>query len=270
MSRIKNVIARALPGALLLLLATASTSDSAEAAGVDKDAAAAIDMLSKTAEVQVSRVLEAIKLIERHPKNQALAALIPYLDDPEPTRRRSAVHLIQSIPWDDGSRAFPALRKLLTHSEALTRGMSGLALATLDDQKSFDALVKMLEDDDDPYARRCAAWALGELKNQKAMAHLKKALNDSNALVKSNADNAIERLSFHQEFQDVTGPAKAVYEGVWLISGSNTLMETRISRAVAMIRSVEEPIRQPILEKLKSSKLESVRNSVILALSRMK
>ena len=269
MIRTKSVIGRVWLGALLLFLGTASTSDSAEAADVEKDAAAAIDMLSKTAEAQVSRVLEAIKLIQRHPKKQALAALIPYLDDPEPTRRRSAVYFVQTIPWDDGSPAFPALRKLLTHSEALTRGMSGMALAGLDDDKSFDALVKMLEDDDDPYARRCAAWALGELKNQKAMAHLKKALNDSNALVKSNAHNAIERLSFRQEFQDVTGAAKAVYEGVWLISGSNIYMETRISRAVAMIRSVEEPIRRPIVEKLKSSKLASVRNSVILALSRI-
>ena len=59
----------------------------------------------------------------------------------------------------------------------------------------------------------------------------------------------------------------AVFEGVWLISGSSIRMETRIRRAVAMIRSVEEPIRRPILENLKSHKLASVRNSVLVALS---
>jgi HEAT repeat protein len=130
-------------------------------------------------------------------------------------------------------------------------------------------MVKMLEDDDDPYACRCAAWALGELKNQKAVDHLKNALSDSPALVKANAHNAIERLSFRQEFQDVTGPAKSVYEGVWLISGSNALMKTRLNRAVGMIRSVDESVRNPILEKLKSSELASVKNSAAFALSQL-
>lgn len=64
----------------------------------------------------------------------------------------------------------------------------------------------------------------------------------------------------------MSGPPKAVYEGVRLISGSGTFMEIRIKRAVAMIQSVEEPIRRPILEKLRSSKLASVKNSAILAL----
>jgi HEAT repeat protein len=249
-------------------LGTPSTCHSAEAANVVQDAAAAIDLLSTTNEAKVSGVLEAVEFIQRHPNEQALAALIPYLDDPEPTRRRAAVYFIQMIPWDDGRPAFPALRQLLTHSEALTRGMSGMALASLGDDKSFDALATMLEQDDDPYARRCAAWALGELKNQKALDRLQKALNDSDPTVAANAHNAIERLRFRQEFQNVTGPAKAVYEGVWLISGSHILMETRLSRAVAMIRSVAEPIRKPILEKLRSSKLEAVKNAALLARSR--
>ena len=112
MIRTESVIGRVWLGVLLLLLGTASTSDSTEAADVEQDAATAIDMLSKTAEAQVSRVLEATKLIQCHPKKKkALTALIPYLDDPEPTRRRSAVHFMQTIPWDDGSPAFPALRK---------------------------------------------------------------------------------------------------------------------------------------------------------------
>jgi len=252
---------------LAIVCGGSSMCKPAFAAHVEEDVATAIDMLSKTAEAQVDRVLKAMKLIQPHPNMQALAALIPYLDDAEPTRRRSAVHFIQYLSWDDASPAFPALRRLLTHPEAATRGMSGMALASLGDDKSFDALVRMLEDDDDPFARRCATWALGELRNQKAMGHLKKALSDSNALVASNARNAIERLSFRQEFQDVTGPAKSVYEGVWLISGSSILMKTRLNRAVGMIRSVDESVRKPILEKLKSSKFGSVKNSATFAQS---
>ena len=254
---------------VLFLCGGASVCDSVPAADVAEDVAAAIELLSQTAETQTVRVIEAMELIQLHPNKEALAALIPYLDDPEPTRRRSAVHFMQSLSWDDASPAFPALRKLLTHSEALTRGMSGMALASLGDDESFDAMVKMLEDDDDHYACRCAAWALGELKNQNAVDHLKNALSDSPAQVKANAHNAIERLSFRQEFQDVTGPAKSVYEGVWLISGSNAVMKTRLNRAVGMIRSVDESVRNPILEKLKSSELASVKNSAAFALSQL-
>ena len=254
---------------VLFLFGRASVCDSVIAADLEEDVAAAIDMLSQTAETQTERVIEAMELIQRHPNKEALAVLIPYLDDSEPTRRRSAVYFMQFISWDDASPAFPALRKLLTHSGAMTRGMSGMALASLDDEESFDAMVKMLEDDDDPYACRCAAWALGELKNQKAVDHLKNALSDSPDLVKASAHNAIERLSFRQEFQDVTGPAKSVYEGVWLISGSNALMKTRLNRAVGMIRAVDESVRNPILEKLKSNELASVKNSAAFALSQL-
>ena len=57
MIRTESVIGRVWLGALLLLLGPASTSDSAEAVDVEQGAAAAIDMLSKTAEAQVSRFL---------------------------------------------------------------------------------------------------------------------------------------------------------------------------------------------------------------------
>ena len=67
----------------------------------------------------------------------------------------------------------------------------------------------------------------------------------------------------------MTAPAKSVYEGVWLISGSTLLMETRLNRAVAMIRSADESVRKPILEKLKSSKVASVKNSAVFAQSRL-
>ncbi len=57
--------------------------------------------------------------------------------------------------------------------------------------------------------------------------------------------------------------------GIWLISGSSILMKTRLNRAVDMIRSVDESVRKPILEKLKSSKFGSVKNSATFALSKL-
>ena len=267
MTRIKTLEPWWFP-VLLFVCAVASTTDPA-AADVNKDVAAAIDLLSKSTETQVAQVLQVFDLIRQHPKQQSLAALVAYLQDPEPTRRRAAIYAIQMLPWDDASPAFPRLHKLLTHSESLTRGMAGMALASLADVNSYGSLVKMLESDDDPYARRCAAWSLGELRNQKAMVHLETALSDTNTLVKSNAQNGIERLRFLREFQDVTGRTRSVYEGIWLISGSTIHQEDRINRALALIRSVDESVRQPILEKLKSSKSPSVRNSTLLALSRI-
>lgn len=67
---------------------------------------------------------------------------------------RPAVHVITTFAGDDATPALPALCKSLTHSEAATRGMAAMALASVGDGQSFEAFVTMLAKDGDPYARR--------------------------------------------------------------------------------------------------------------------
>ncbi|MCX7012866.1 MAG: HEAT repeat domain-containing protein [Candidatus Sumerlaeota bacterium] len=250
--------------------ARAEASDSTIPADVRKDVTEAIDLLSQTMETQTDRVKQAFDLVRRHPRDQALAALIPWLDDKEATRRRSAVYMIQMLPWDDPAPAFAPLRKLLTHEEPLTRGMAGMALASLGDKKSYDSLANMLAKDDDPYARRCAAWALGELGDEKALPALQTALGDRDGSVKANAQNAIERLTFLRENKAVDGDAAQVVRGVWLISGSTPYQQERLAQAMALIQSADRSVSEGILTGLKSSEMQSIKNSALLALAGMK
>ena len=269
MTRTKARVLCVWRAAMLLLLGAVSSSESTVGADVDKDINAAIDIISTSTEMQAFRMCQAFELIRRHPGQESLKALVARLDDSKPTRRRAVIYAFNMLPWDDGSPAFVPLRKLLTHSETLTRGMAGMALASLGDIESYDALVKMLEGDSDPYPRGCAAWALGELKKQEAVGHLQKALGETNRFVTSAAQIAIERLAFLREYQDVSGEAKSVYEGVWLIAGSEVWYEGRLNRAMAMIRSANESVRGAILTKLKSSELQSVKGAAFLASCRL-
>jgi len=232
---------------------------------VGKDVEAAIFLLSTSNSRQRAKVMGAFALIRQHPQSEALQELLPWLADERPTKRRSAVYALQMLAWEDPAPALPPLRGLLTHSESATRGMSALALGALGDSESFDALVKMLESDKTGYARRCAAWALGELASQEGLAPLEAALGDADDSVVANAENAIERLRFLRRNKSTDPDKQRVIQGVWLISGSVIHHDVRLQRAVEMIRSADPSISRPLLAALASSEVEDIRNSAIYA-----
>ncbi len=234
-----------------------------------KDVAAAIGIMSKSTESDRAQLTAAYQLIQKHPKHEALVALVPWLNNNTATKRRSAVYALQMLPWDDATPALPSLRKLLTHKEDMTRGMAALTLASLGDKSSYDAFARMLKDDDSGYARRCAAWALGELADQQAVAALEAARKDRDSLVASNADNALQRLAFLHENEAATGEARHVIQGIWIISGSTINQDARLDRAVEEIRMCSRPLRERMLQDLKDSKVEAIRNSAMVALGRM-
>jgi uncharacterized protein (TIGR03067 family) len=236
---------------------------------VKKDVGAAVAILSTTPETQSDRVAEALAMIKRHEQDQALAELIGWLGAAKATQRRSAVYIIQLLAWEDPAPAWPHLRRLLSHSEGLTRGMAAMTLATTKDVQSYAEVAALMEDDKDPYVRRCAAWAVGEFGDRKALEDLKKALADENALVKANAQNGIERLTFLREHADAKGDAATVVRGIFLISGSAILQKERIDRAVGMIRSAQEPTRSETLDQLQQSSSQAIRNSASLASQRL-
>ena len=72
--------------------------------------------------------------------------------------------------------------------------MAALALGEGQAASSFDILNDMTLNDKDGYARRCGAYALGLMGNEKALPTLEKALKDSDPLVKANAEAAITML----------------------------------------------------------------------------
>jgi HEAT repeat protein len=175
----------------LLTFTTASQAVSSERA--TEIIAQSIKTISQCAEGD-PRVTEAIAKLRSVPEAKVVSGLVAYLDAPQDTIRRSAVYVLWRGDFSDIGPATASLQKLLTHREDLTRGMAALALGGNKATASYDALAKMTADDSSGYARRCAAYALGLLGDSRAEPVLRKALEDSDPLVKGNATKALTLL----------------------------------------------------------------------------
>ncbi len=110
------------------------------------------------------------------------------------TVRRSAIYVLWKGTIQDISAAVPALRPLLSSPDQYARGMAALALGRRNVASEFDALVEMMLHDESGFARRCAAYALGELGDPRARPELEKALSDKEQLVRNNAEAALTML----------------------------------------------------------------------------
>ncbi len=122
-------------------------------------------------------------------------AVAKYFDSDKDTFRRAAVYIIWKDTFSDPSPALAGLIKLCSHKEDMTRGMAALALGTMKAGSAFDTLADMTANDKSPFARRCAAYALGILGDQKAKPILEKALKDPEKFVRNNAEAALTKLA---------------------------------------------------------------------------
>ena len=225
----------------------------------------AIDMLSVTSEFERDKIRKVLDLVKAQPSQAALTELCAGLKSEIATKRQSAIYILGALPWEDPSPAFPPLRELLSHKEVPTRGMTALTLGTLADAASYEPIVRMAREDENPYARRCAAYALGELGDVKALEPLESIRQDKDFNVAANATNAIERLNYLKENTDATGDAQKVVRGIWIISGSVPWDTERLQRAVSMIQSCEAGLQKTILDKAAESTSVAIKNSVAYA-----
>ncbi|MHC4525654.1 MAG: HEAT repeat domain-containing protein, partial [Planctomycetota bacterium] len=123
------------------------------------------------------------------------------------TIRRSAVYILWRGGFSDISAAQEKLLDLCSHEENLTRGMATLALGEHKVAAAFDRLVDMTLNDEDAYARRCGAYALGLFGDEKALPVLEQALQDHDDFVKQNAQAAITMLTeLNDEQTEVVEP----------------------------------------------------------------
>ncbi|MBI5091111.1 MAG: HEAT repeat domain-containing protein [Candidatus Hydrogenedentes bacterium] len=236
---------------------------------VQKNIQHAIEMLSTTSEFERDKVKAVFDIVRAQPNRPALDALCEWLKSDVATKRRSAVHIIGALPWEDASPAFQPLQDLLTHKENSTRGMAALTLATIGGSASYDAIVGMAQKDTDAYARRCAAWALGELGDPKALEPLQTVSKDPDTNVARNAENAIDRLTFLRNHAGATGDAKQVVRGIWLVAGSTPWDETRLGRAVDSVRSAAPDVRKALLDEAASNPSTAIKNSASYVMQKL-
>jgi len=153
----------------------------------------ALETISQCAEGD-PRVATELHTLRGLDPAQVVSALVPFLDSPVPTLRRSAIYVLYVGGLKPITPAIAPLQKLLSHSEEFTRGMAAVALGTNRVTSSFEALVSMAKNDASGYARRCAVAALGLLGDERAIPVLKAAQTDADPSVRQNARDALGRL----------------------------------------------------------------------------
>ncbi|MBL7221178.1 MAG: DUF4019 domain-containing protein [Phycisphaerae bacterium] len=121
--------------------------------------------------------------------------LTKHFDSEKNTVRRSSVYILWKGDFVKITSAEAGLTKLCKHKEGMTRGMAALTLGGRKIHSSLQTLCDMALKDESPYARRCAAYALGLMGNPDARPVLEKALKDKNEFVSSNAEAALTMLN---------------------------------------------------------------------------
>jgi len=140
---------------------------------------------------RVKASLESLKGLDQA---GVVKELVEFLDADKDTVRRSAIYILWRGEFGSIAPAVDNLLEFCGHQEHFTRGMAALALGQNKAAASFDTLCKMTLDDDNGYARRCGAYALGLLGNPAAKETLEKAAKDSDFNVRNNAEAALTML----------------------------------------------------------------------------
>jgi len=201
--------------------------------------------LARLRETDIGPVFRVMERVRDIPQQPALEALCVFLGGADPKMRRAAVHILGHIAWDDPAPAHAPLRELLGHTEALTRGMTVLALGSTGDKASRDKISEMLAGDNDPYVRQCAAWALGELADTQAIEALRKAASDQDKYVAMNAANALERFDFLASLPVRSRDVPAI-KAVWMMAGTSPTGLERMRR-IRELSNTSDPRYRAIL-----------------------
>jgi serine/threonine protein kinase len=127
----------------------------------------AVTIVSECAEGD-PRLVKALQTLRPLDQSQVISLLIRHLIYTADTIRRAAIYILWKGGFTSIAPAVAPLQKLLTHPENFTRGMAALALGQNQIADSRAALMAMAKNDNDDYARRCAAMALKSMDDAQA------------------------------------------------------------------------------------------------------
>ncbi len=154
----------------------------------------AVTTVSTCAETD-PRIKVALESLVGLNEQAVVKELTTHFDAEKSTVRRSAIYILWKGQFDKITAAEAGLTKLCKHEKGMTRGMAALTLGARKTASSLQLLCDMTLKDSSPYARRCAAYALGLMGDPKARSVLEKALKDDNEFVVNNAENALAMLN---------------------------------------------------------------------------
>lgn len=106
-------------------------------------------------------------------------------------KKNIRLNAIKVLAMSDNDDIINPLIEVLHDNNKLVRREASTVLSRMDN--AVDPLIEILNDEDWK-VRGAAAWALGNLKNEKAIEPLKKLLDDESGFVKSGASNAIATI----------------------------------------------------------------------------
>ena len=186
----------------LLKLGQSESLDVQQVAKIVADAVATISTCAETD----PRVKPALASMDGLDDLAVAKELAKFLDSEKNTIRRSAIYILYMGSLVEITPAVPGLQKLCNHEEDFTRGMAAMALGAHKIDSSFQAICDMTLNDESPYARRCAAYALGLTGRLDAKPVLEKALKDKEAFVRNNAEAALTMLELSKDNGSASQP----------------------------------------------------------------
>ena len=244
--------------------AKATSSDAAS-----EDVQAALALAIDGVDTKPESLLEAYRLVEKHPQVDTLPLLVEALE----THPRAALHLLAVLPWDHPELAFGPLRRVLVDHGApfkedrsgkglvrifhnvdrgILRGESAITLACLGDTASYDQFLELVKRDPDPIARQYSAWALGELGRAEAIEPLKAVAKtlppDHDSMVQGFVQVAIERLEFLRDHSGEDASTVVVARAVSRIASSSEEQVKRIEPALSSLRALDPAVRTKLLD----------------------
>ncbi len=154
----------------------------------------AVMVISKSSAGEL-RVHESLNSLKDLNQDIVVKELTSYLSSKVNTVRRSAIYILWQGGFKDIKPAVKKLMELCSHREEFTRGMAALALGEKKIKSSFNMLCDMTLKDKSSYARRCGAYSLGLLGDNKAVPVLEKAKKDSDKSVRANVAVALKMIS---------------------------------------------------------------------------
>ncbi|MEO0867950.1 MAG: HEAT repeat domain-containing protein, partial [Cyanobacteria bacterium J06642_11] len=134
--------------------------------------------------------LDAIPLEDDAPRYNP-DQMLPLLQSDNLQQRMLAARAFYKI---QEPRAIPRLIELLNDDSPLVRVNAAYALGRNPSETAVDALINQLTHDSHGYVRKAVVWALGNCKNEKAVAPLVEAVENDMSVVRLWAASALGQM----------------------------------------------------------------------------